>query len=161
MASNVTQSLQHKLTMYTANKSDTTYRTQRENTSERQNTWQTPEPHPWLGRRSNWLCFCDNAEILVDGRSTQTYFVNVCGYWPGLVTGLEVVGSIISTKREKGKKRKTLCVLIIHRDKHPWRQSASMQQVLSRTLMCDFPECRATGKALSLRLTKSLWCFCC
>lgn len=39
-------------------------------------------------------------------KSTQTYFMNVCGYWPGLETGLEVVGSIISTKREKEKKKR-------------------------------------------------------
>lgn len=37
--------------------------------------------------------------------STQAYFGGVCGYWPGLETALVVEGSIISTKREKGKKR--------------------------------------------------------
>lgn len=46
-------------------------------------------------------------------KSTQTYSVDVCGYWPGLETGLEVVGSIISTKREKEKK-KNIWVLITH-----------------------------------------------
>lgn len=48
-------------------------------------------------------------------KSTQTYFMNVCGYWPGLETGLEVVGSIISTKREKEKKKEeNIWELITH-----------------------------------------------
>lgn len=60
-------------------------------------------------------------------KSTQTYFVNVCGYWPGLVTGLEVVGSIISTKREKERKEKKRHFVYYSyiKDKHSWDNQQS------------------------------------
>lgn len=78
------------------------------------------------GPYSNSSLFLWQCRVLFNGESTQTYFVNVCGYWPGLVTGLEVVGSIISTKREKERKEKHF-VCYLQRRQTLMRQSTVMQ----------------------------------
>ena len=87
----------------------------------------------------NSVYFYDNAEVLFNGESTQTYFVNVCGYWPGLVTGLEVVGSIISTKGKRKEKKNILCV-IYKEDKHSWDNQQSCNIYTGGLLFEDFPD---------------------
>lgn len=104
----------------------------------------------------NSVYFYDNAEVLFNGESTQTYFVNVCGYWPGLVTGLEVVGSIMSTKREKERKEKHF-VCYLQRRQTLMTQSTVMQHIHRWSFIWRLPwPWKPLNKIQSLRGTQHI-----